>query len=221
MAGIIKAGSPPTLSASAAATPFEFIDVRDFAGAQIAEARARASEIVAAAKREADAIRSKAEQQGIQDATAKAEQKKKQEFAVQWAALKPALEQAAAALEASRRTWVRDWESRVVRLACRIASKVIRREAESDPRVPLELIRETLELASGQSRLQVELHPDDLKSLGDQAAELARTWGRSVQVTFVAGSDVPRGSCRARSEHGEIDQRFEQQLQRVERELNG
>ncbi len=220
MAGIIKAGTTVNTTHGSEPAPYQFLDVNEHVKQQLAAARAQGTELLAAAKREAELIKAKAEQQGQQAAVAKAEQLKRREVATQLATLRPALDQAVAALDDVHRKWMHHWERNLVHLACRIAEKLIRRQLDLTPEITLELIRESLELATGQNRLQVDLHPDDLNALGEQAAQLAQAWSRSAEVTFVAAPDVPKGSCRTRTEFGVIDQRFDEQLKRIEQELN-
>lgn len=219
MAGIIKAGQRTAGGTTTQPVAFQLTDVSDQANAYVAAARAQAKEILAAAQREAEAVRKKAEQQGLQAAIDKAEQSKRRELAKQVETLLPALKQSVAEFEQARTDWLRHWEKSAIGLASAIASRIIRREVAADPQITLELVRESLELAAGQAMLRIHLHPEDAQSLGPQVKQLGETWNRAAQVEVSPDGSVPKGSCRITTEFGDIDQRFGQQLARIAEEL--
>ncbi len=221
MAGIIKAGHTTLTPGLAQPVTYQLGDISAQANAALAAARKQAQEIIAAAKREAVTIQQRAEQQGREAALAKAEQTKKQELEAQLKTVLPALKSAAEQLTAARQSWIAAWESQVVQLAGKIAARLIRRELAHDPEIPLTLVREALELAAGQRRVRIQLNPRDLELIGDKTRLLAEQWNRLCATEIEGCDDVPPGSCRLRTEHGEIDQRFDTQLARIEEELLG
>jgi len=219
MAGIIKAGHLVGGAAETRPAAYQLADVANEANAYISAARAQAQEILAAARREADGIRQRAEQQGVQAAAGKAEQIKRREVATQLQSLMPALEKAVQSFTELRQNWVQGWETSAVRLACAIASRVVRHEVEVHPTLPLTLLRESLDLASGSSAMRIHLHPDDHAALGEEVRQLCDAWNRAVNVVVAADQGVPKGSCRVTTEFGDIDQSFSKQLARIEQEL--
>jgi flagellar assembly protein FliH len=106
MAGIIKAGQTVTGGGSVQPTTYQFADVSQQANAYVTAARAQAQEILAAARRDADALRTRAEQQGMQAALAKAEEVKRKELARQLETLMPAMQQAIEAFDRAREDWL-------------------------------------------------------------------------------------------------------------------
>jgi len=219
MAGIIKAGQMFAGPTEVQPAAFQLADVADQANAYVSAARAQAQEILAAARREADGIRQRAEQQGLQAAASKVEQIKRREVATQLQSLLPALEKAVQSFVELRQNWVHNWEASAVQVACAMASRLVRHEVEQRPDVPLELLRESLELATGSGALRVYLHPDDHATLGADARGICDAWNRAVSVEILPDQQVSKGSCRVTTEFGEIDQRFQQQLARIEQEL--
>ena len=219
MAAIIKAGQIAGGAAELHAAAFQLADVSDQANAYVTAARAQAQEILAAAEREADSIRRRAEQQGLQAAITKVEQTKRREVSIQLQSLLPALEKAIQAFNDMRQNWVERWEAHSIQIACAIASRIVRRQVQVEPRLALDLLRETLELAAGSNSLRIHLHPDDYSLLGDEARQICDAWQRAIAVEILADSQVPKGSCRATTEFGDIDQRFTQQLERIAQEL--
>ena len=129
----------------------------------------------------------------------------------------PALEKG---IEQTRLQWMAHWEQNLVRLATQIAARIVRRELKSQPDIPLDLIREALELASGQGTVTLHLHPDDHTSLGNRIENLAGQIGRLGPTNIVADDSITKGGCKVISQFGEIDQQIESQLARIERELS-
>lgn len=219
MAGIIKAGQSTLAPGGAQPAAFQLGDISAQASAALAAARKQAQDILAQAQREAKSLQAAAEKRGYEAALAAAEQKKKQELENELRAVLPALRSAAEQLSSARQAWIQNWETQVVRLASQIAAKLIRRQLDADPHIPLALIREALELATGQQRVRLELNPGDVQRIGEQARALADQWNRLCATEIVPTDDVPPGSCRLRTEHGVIDQTFDAQLARIEEEL--
>ena len=90
----------------------------------------------------------------------------------------PAMRQAAETVAAAKAEWLLQWERSAVKLATAIAARVIRREVTHNPEITLAVIvRESLELAAGSTRIQLRLHPDDLTQLGGFISRFrARSW---------------------------------------------
>jgi flagellar assembly protein FliH len=102
-----------------------------------------------------------------------------------------------------------------------IAERVVRREVAHAPEIALDLIRESLELAAGAGRIVLRLSPRDFETLGEQARSIAATMGRMLPTEVVADPAVSPGGCLLVTDLGEIDQRLESQLARIEEELTG
>jgi flagellar assembly protein FliH len=106
-----------------------------------------------------------------------------------------------------------------VRLAVAIARRIVRRELHSHPEIAVEWIREALALAVGSGRIQLYLHPQDHAALGDEVRELVAGLGQLGETEIVADSQISPGGCRVVTQFGEVDQRLETQLARIEEEL--
>lgn len=130
-----------------------------------------------------------------------------------------ALAAAVDAIHLAKAQWIGQWERSAVGLATAIAARLLRREVERTPEVALVLVREALELAAGSTDVQLRMHPDDLAALGPQVEHLAGELGRLGETKIVADAGITRGGCRVETRFGTIDQQFEAQLARIEREL--
>jgi flagellar assembly protein FliH len=111
------------------------------------------------------------------------------------------------------------WEQSAVKVATRIAERIIRREVVSNPQITLDNIAEALRLATGTAEVTVHIHPMDHENLGSQVTRLAETLCQLAPSSVVADADVSPGGCRVVTRFGEIDQRIESQLRRIEEEL--
>jgi flagellar assembly protein FliH len=219
MAGIIKARKLEVAAEAEPDAPFQLDDVAQQAAEMLAAARRDAAQILESARQDAAVIRGQAEQEGRAAALAAAEQHAARELQQHLETALPALQAAANSLVATRQAWLERWESDAVRLCCRIAGKLVRREVREDPQIPLALLREALELAAGQQRVRVQLHPKDFQLLENHARQVAQQWSQLCTTEIEPSTEVPAGSCRLKTEHGVIDQSFDVQLQRIEDEL--
>lgn len=201
------------------ASAFNFDDLTSQAERYLGEIRQQAAKIIADAQRQADAIRAQAEQQGRQAAIDAAERVLDEKVGKQMATALPAVHKAVEGLEQARAGLLRQWETNIVHLATRIASKVIRREVAESPEITITLLREALELAVGGGRLTIRMHPTDHATLGPQIERLAKEMSRLGEVQIVADKELGQGGCRLETDFGVIDQSFEAQLARIEEEL--
>jgi flagellar assembly protein FliH len=204
---------------------FNLDDIAANANQYLAEVRRRAEAIVEQAREEAAQVRRQAAEQGRaealkiaqQNATAKANKELEQRLQT----LTPSLVAAAAEIQQSRAAWRRHWEERAVHLAVAIAQRVVRREIEHSPQITLDLIRESLELAAGAGRIVLRLSARDFETLGEHAKKIISQLGRSLAAEIVADASVSPGGCLVVTDLGEIDQRIQSQLARIEEELTG
>ena len=74
-------------------------------------------------------------------------------------------------------------------------------------------------MTAGSPQIEVCLHPTDFESLGGQSERLAKTFGTTASVRFVADPAIQLGGCRVKTQHGTIDQQLSAQLARIEEEL--
>src|SRR4029079_5108883 len=80
----------------------------------------------------------------------------------------PAVRAAVDEFRRLKEAWLTHWETTGVGLATRIAGRILRRELATSPELPLELVRESLELAVAADGVRLLLNPQDLEPLGRQ-----------------------------------------------------
>ncbi len=216
MIRIIKASESPPPEPHE--EPAEFIDLADQVQTHLKHAREEATRLIEEARRQAAQIRHDAERQGRQQAEAELAQRVQDHVERQLACVLPSLQQAIDQLGAARTSHLKQCETRVVQLAAAIAARLIRRELQNVPDIPLELIREALQLATGAPHIKLRLAPEDHQLLQERLADL-NGFTDVGHAEIVADPQVSRGGCIVQSEFGIIDQRFESQLARIVEEL--
>ena len=194
---------------------FNFDDLAVQAQAYLDKVRAEAAAIVAQAKREAAAVRAQAEQQGREAAWQKVEEIVRKQLATALPALGSVIEEIGHAKQA----WLVHWEKSGIHLAAAIAERILRRELTHHPDLPLDLLREALELTAGSDRLRIYLNPADFEQIGPRTEPLLKALAPLAEATVLADEQITPGGCRIETELGTIDQRIEAQLQRIEEEL--
>ncbi|HEX9961535.1 MAG TPA: FliH/SctL family protein [Pyrinomonadaceae bacterium] len=121
------------------------------------------------------------------------------------------------ALEIRERVW-RETERDLLRLAVRLAEKIIGREIKAEKQTVTDIVAAALQNARRQEKLTVRVNPSDL-SLIEEEREKFLPSGRARFIDFVADPRVASGGCLIESEVGTIDARLETQLRVLERAL--
>lgn len=118
--------------------------------------------------------------------------------------------------EIREKVW-RETEKDLLRLAVRLAERIVGREIEKDDKAIVEIISTALQNARQQEKLTVRVNPKDLPTIEKQAERFSS--GRIQFIDFVADPRVASSGCLIESEVGTIDARLETQLRVLERAL--
>lgn len=219
MASIIRAGEQPVASPNRGAIAFNYDDVVQRAEAYLNKVKQQAQQILVEARQEADAVREQARVSGMQQAKQEAQAGLRALVNEQVNVLLPAIQSQFEELNKAKDAWLHRWEQDAVKLALRIAERVVASEIERRPEVAADLTREALELLSQAKQVEVQLHPDDHRLLEDHLEQIQAGIGKVASVQFVTNSDVRRGGCVVLSEHGEVDQNIDTRIERISEEL--
>lgn len=199
---------------------YQFADVSDQSNNYLTQIKAKAVSIVDQAQQDAEDIRKQAVHEGQQAADQIVERKAEQGLQNHLSTLVPALQEVEQQLRTIRDQWLKHWECQVIHLATTIAERIIRREVSLQPEITVDLIRETLELATGRQQIKVRLNPRDYETLKDQLYQ----WTLEIDCldpnNIIADQNIEIGSCRVDTKFGTIDQQFSAQLSRIEEELS-
>jgi flagellar assembly protein FliH len=221
MATIIRKDSPRETASGRAtqAVSFSFADMRGQANDYLSTVRAEAAKIVQQAHQQAEQIRRQAEIAGRQAAEAAAERVLDDKVGKRMQTLLPALELLVREINAAKGELLAHWEQSAVKVSSAIAARIIRRELAHEPQITLELVAESLRMATGMTEITLHVNPADYENLGTQINRLADTLSQLTPNDIVADPSISPGGCRVETKFGQIDQRIESQLKRIEEEL--
>jgi flagellar biosynthesis/type III secretory pathway protein FliH len=90
---------------------------------------------------------------------------------------------------------------------------------EKEPTIALDVISEALRLAAGSAEITLHVNPTDYENLGTQVDRLAATLCRLAPSQIISDPEISAGGCRVVTKFGEIDERIEAQLRRIEEDL--
>jgi flagellar assembly protein FliH len=220
MATIIRKHAPEQPSGvPTRAVAYDLTDMAAQAEDYLGTVRRQAAQIVEAAKREAAAVRQNAEAAGRRAAEQAIERILDEKVSQQMKTLLPALQLAVKQVEDAKQAWMQHWETAAVQLAAAIAGRLVRGEFQRRPEITVQWIRESLQLAAGNSEVTIRLHPADQQALERQVKQLAATFAPLATVSVVADETISPGGCKLNTEFGAVDNQLETQLERIKQEL--
>lgn len=109
-------------------------------------------------------------------------------------------------------------EQDVLKLAVKLAEKIIGREIQQDETTRGEIVLNALRAARQKEMLTVRVNANDLPLL-EQMRERIDAFNRAQYIDFVADQAVVEGGCIIESASGTIDARLETQLRILENAL--
>ena len=177
------------------------------------QARSQAHEIVQRAQSDARMIRGQAEefrQRGYEEGYAAGHEEGKAQLTE-------------TILTLNRETEARwkEIEPDMIRLAVRVAEKIIGHSLETDPDVIIQIVAEALTAARHQREIYVRVNPADYETVVSHKRELVDQLSRARDIDVRSDPNVTAGGCLVDSEVGTIDATLESQLSVLERILLG
>ncbi|MDR3108637.1 MAG: hypothetical protein LBU65_02970 [Planctomycetaceae bacterium] len=133
--------------------------------------------------------------------------------------LMPAVAAAVEKIQTAQQSFLADWEHVAINVAAKMASKAIMRDLPSMNDIPIDLLREALELGVGSSVLRIKMNPDDLDTLRPQVNMLTESLGSATVAEIIADGRISPGGCVVETSLGVIDQEIESRLERILAEL--
>jgi type III secretion protein L len=170
-----------------------------------------AQSIVEAARREADQLLKEAQKQRDQ-VRAEAHRAGYEEGLTRWN------ESIIQANEAYDRQ-LKASEQALVRLAVRIAEKIIGQHLQSSPEAFLDIVREVLKSVRSERGLTIQVNPDQAETLRQSIHRLHDLLDDGCQIKILPNASISPGGCIVESEFGVIDAQLETQLKCLEEAL--
>jgi type III secretion protein L len=119
-------------------------------------------------------------------------------------------------VNAARDRYLAESEPELVRLAVRIAHKIIGEELRTHPEAIVNIARECLQGLRRERSLTLRVPPADVDLIRDRIRLLSQSAGRERSIEVVADPDISPGGCIVESEYGVIDARLETQIRCME-----
>ncbi|MBV9508140.1 MAG: type III secretion system stator protein SctL [Acidobacteriia bacterium] len=167
-----------------------------------------AQRIVERAQQQAEAILAEAARRG-EEAAAAARQRGYQDGLEQWAAALDSVARANQALNAR-------YEGELVKLAVRIAEKIIGEELRARPETVVSIVREALRSVGNEQHLTVQVNPGESQQVAGMLDRLREVVKAGHDIQIVADPAIAPGGCIVHSDMGAVDARLETQLRRLE-----
>ena len=119
-----------------------------------------------------------------------------------------------------RHALLKRWEENALQIAAAIAYQTIMRDPATEREVPLDLLREALELAMNSAALKIRMNPRDVEALKEPIRAILEETGNLATAAVVADPKISVGGCVVESPHGVVDERLESRLARIVAELS-
>jgi flagellar assembly protein FliH len=119
-----------------------------------------------------------------------------------------------------RHSLLKHWEENAMQIAAAIAYQTIMRDPAIRREVPLDLLREALELAMNCAALKIRMNPRDVEALQEPIRAILEETGNLATAEVVADPKISVGGCVVESSLGVIDERLESRLERIVAELS-
>ena len=113
----------------------------------------------------------------------------------------------------------KSWEQQMLRLAIRIAKKIIGEELKLRPDAIVDIVREALKGARPGKLLTIQVNEADAPQVRDHIDRIRDHAAIRSEIDIVTSAQAQAGGCILESELGIIDARLETQLQCLEKVL--
>jgi type III secretion protein L len=174
---------------------------------QVYDAKVDATKIILEAQREAQEIKAKAQQ----DYQRSIDEGRRQGYEAGTTEAAQLLAEA----RALREKLVRDTEPQLIKLALKVAEKIIGHELDHNKDEIAQIVGNALETVRQQRDIIVRVHPTDLKNLEAAKPQLIARLGRAKDIDLRGDQSIKRGGCIIDTEIGTIDAQLETQLEQV------
>jgi flagellar assembly protein FliH len=203
--------------------PFNLRSFEDEAQTIVAQARAKARDLLAAAMAECARIRDQAYREGFEAGKEvglrDAETAERERIAKETAGIAGTLESIARGIEGKRAELLAAAERDLVKLAHAIAGKVVDAEVAASRPIANESIRKAIELVVNRHELEADVHPADLELLERFLPELRAQFPDLGKIELRPSDAVARGGCVVRTREGAVDAELKTQLEEIARSL--
>lgn len=165
-----------------------------------------------------DEIKTKAFTEGMEEGLSQGLKKAYEEEKSRLAVLIEGLAQVLSSISNAKESLAKDYETRLVQLAYKIATVVVDHEIVERPEAVTFSIRTILERISQEEDVRIHISTQDHKILGQFEEELKNISHRG-RISFSLDPNLKSGDCVVESASGEIASIIEEKLKKLKEEL--
>lgn len=106
-------------------------------------------------------------------------------------------------------------ETHLVKLAFQIASRLAKRELQSDDMAVVQIINDAVSLSQDEENVRVSVAPEQFEFLEQLKKQTGREFEVMKKITLNPNPDVTPGGCIVETNYGEVDARIEQRVDQL------
>lgn len=222
-AGAVAA--PPAETDSGRGGPVSSAPVVDTTGAErqaaeiLAEARARAEELIDEAVSGAERLVADSRKSGYDEGRREGYQTGISAAQAEVAALRLEAEELLRTAQAERERQLSEVQADVAQLAMTVAEKIVRRRLDDDPELVVGIVADAISRARNGETLRVRANPHDIPIIQDRESALVASVAGLKDLQLIEDPGIAPGGCLVETGHGYIDARIDRQLELVEEAL--
>ncbi len=183
----------------------------DNASKIIEQAQSEANDLISNANAEADEIRQSAREEGFQEGFKEGQQQVADLINQAMETLNEAIKQ--------RDKIIKDAESEIVRLALKIAEKVIRTEVTTNKEVVQNIVSEAISRVSDRENIIIKVNEKDLEFVKQNKDKIAGIIDGVKNLSIIEDSQVEPGGCVIETNLGFVDARISTKISLIEKSL--
>jgi type III secretion protein L len=213
MANIIRGPGAPPPSGPSTGTRIPPSPKGGKIDSEVYDARSQAARIIQEAEHEAQELKARAQQEyqrALEEGRRQGYEAGTNEAA-----------QLLAEARALREKLIRETEPQLIKLALKVAEKIIGHELDHNKDEIAQIVGNALETVRQQRDIIIRVHPTDLKNLEQAKAQLIARLGRAKDIDLRGDQSIKRGGCIIDTEIGTIDAQLETQLEQITNILLG
>ncbi len=223
MATIFKSNEMKPTGDMPGVIAFNIDDLQTRGEAYLSEVRQQAAQIVEAAKKESEAVRTASRSTGLADAQKlfaqqveeRAQQLTEERIKTAVASCQQAIDQ----LSSETTRWLQQWRDMTVDIAIAMSEKLMRQSMAHGVEPLSVWLEEALMLMREARDVQILVHPDDFTWAGRYLQQMARHLPHAGTAEVLPDPEISVGGCIVRSPQGEVDLQLETQLARLAEQL--
>ncbi len=171
------------------------------------EAREDAEQIRASREEEVEAAREEGRQEGLREGRSKAREEMAEQIELAGRILSEAKRERDARLA--------EREDELLRLASRLAERVVRETVETDPQLIRRVVDEALDQIRDEQEITLVLNPRDFETIQSVIDDFRAQHPSLESITLSEDPHMDRGGCRIHTRFGDLDATLQGQLEHL------